>query len=87
MDIFKLRRVFYRAPILFSPGPNFGGKRDDPIKVTAIQAIEFFNHIEITQVASVKNDMIRAPYLGNTKQWKTQHLIKADNTVHDEGGQ
>jgi hypothetical protein len=31
--------------------------------------------------------MIRALYLGNTKQWKTQHLIQADHSVHDNGRQ
>ena len=55
-------RVLDWAPVLFCSRNNLSGVGNNPIAIATIKTVEFLDTIEISQLVSVYNNIVRAFY-------------------------
>ena len=78
---FHSERVFDWTPILLSAGRDLRHKSENAIGIGAIQAVHFFNEIQISQAVPIEQNEIRSADFWNAVNWKTDHLINGDDQV------
>ena len=70
-----------RAKILFGAGQNFAHITHQAVAIFAVRAVKLLDKVEITQVMTIENHVIRAFDLGDAVNRKAGELVKADEQV------
>ena len=64
-----------RTPVLLGTGGNFPSIGGETISVSAVEAVELFNNVQIGEILAIKEQILGALHLGNTVDWKTGTLV------------
>lgn len=75
-----------RTPVLFGERRDFRGVRSKAIEITAVIAVQSFKEIQVSEIMTVKNDMVTTSRLGDAVNGEAYHLVYPEGNVHEEGG-
>jgi hypothetical protein len=67
--------VFYRTPVLFGTGSYFPRISNQSIRIRAVGAVDLFDCIQIGEMSTVRDEVIRAMDLGKSIHGKTDCLV------------
>ena len=76
--------MLYRTPILFRTSGDFAHIGNEAVGVRAIGAIELFERVKISEMVTIKHEVVAAIYLGDPIRRKADGLIDGNEQVEQQ---
>src|SRR5580704_4209171 len=82
----KTACVFDRAPVLLGSSRNLARIREQTVSVRAVDAIDTLQQVEVLELASIENEIIRALGFRNSVHRKANPLINDQEEIDKQEG-
>jgi hypothetical protein len=69
------------TPILFGASRDLRRVSENTVGISAIQAVQFFNRIQVRQAVPIKQNKVRSPDFRNAVNWKAGRLVDGEDQV------
>src|SRR5580700_9489885 len=84
MDRLEAARVLDRAPMLFRSSRNFAGIREEAVAVRAVDAVDPLHQVQVPELASIEDKVIRARDLWNAINREANRLINDQEEIDQQ---
>lgn len=73
-----------RTPELFGPRADLARISDEAVGITAVDAIEFLDRVQIREMMAIDHEMVFAAYPRNSVNAKTEMLKNGDRKIEND---